>query len=115
VGYLLLTEVEIIGRSDNKTALALAPLAVLPGFQRKGIGRALIEVAHAQARETGHGAIFVLGDPGYYRKFGYLETGRFDITLPFDVPEAYCMVIELTADYLKGCKGEVRYTNAFFQ
>lgn len=56
--------------------LALAPVALEPGQQRQGIGRQLIEAGIAEAQDGGWRAIFVLGDPAYYTKFGFtLEAG----------------------------------------
>jgi putative acetyltransferase len=52
-------------------ALALAPLAVAPARQRQGTGAALVHAGHRLAREDGWQGIFVLGDPAYYRRFGY--------------------------------------------
>lgn len=52
-------------------ALALAPVAVLPSRQRLGIGSALVGAGIAAAREYGAEAIFVLGDPDYYGRFGF--------------------------------------------
>jgi putative acetyltransferase len=52
-------------------ALALAPVAVLPGRQRQGIGSALIEAGLARAAKAGCEGVFVLGEPAFYRRFGF--------------------------------------------
>ena len=52
-------------------ALALAPVAVVPYRQRRGIGSRLIHAGLARARSGGWEGVFVLGDPGYYRRFGF--------------------------------------------
>jgi putative acetyltransferase len=58
-------------------ALALAPLAVLPEYQRQGLGSALVRAALDQAKNAGWDAVFVLGDPAYYRRFGFdVEAAR---------------------------------------
>lgn len=51
--------------------ISLAPLAVVPAYQRKGTGRALVEAGHALLRDGGETIAFVLGDAAYYGRFGY--------------------------------------------
>jgi putative acetyltransferase len=71
VGHLLFSRlvVEIDGAPFQ--AVALAPLAVDPAHQRSGIGTALVEDAHRRLRASGETLAVVLGDPGYYGRFGY--------------------------------------------
>ena len=52
-------------------ALSLAPVAVLPQAQGRGIGAALIRGGLARAGRAGWHAVFVLGDPAYYARFGF--------------------------------------------
>jgi putative acetyltransferase len=52
-------------------ALGLAPLSVVPQYQRRGIGRSLVGEGLKQAREQGWEAVFVLGDTTYYERFGF--------------------------------------------
>jgi putative acetyltransferase len=66
VGHVLLSEMDA-----PFPALALAPVSVIPTRQRSGIGSALIERAVSKARDQGWAAIFVLGDPNYYQRFGF--------------------------------------------
>ena len=66
VGHVLLSRLV-----SPPGALALAPLAVLPDRQRRGVGSALVRAALARAREGGGAAAFVLGDPAYYGRFGF--------------------------------------------
>jgi putative acetyltransferase len=66
VGHVLLSRLEAPMR-----ALALAPFGVLPDYQRRGIGSALIRAALERARSEGFDAVFVLGEPAYYRRFGF--------------------------------------------
>lgn len=71
VGHLLFSTLLVETPHRSFPAVALAPLAVHPDFQRQGIGRALIEEAHRRLRAAGEGLSVVLGDPGYYGRFGY--------------------------------------------
>jgi putative acetyltransferase len=52
-------------------ALGLAPVSVVPEHQRRGIGRSLVEKGLRKAREQGWEAVFVLGNPAYYERFGF--------------------------------------------
>lgn len=78
-GHVLLSRLQSPQRS-----LALAPLAVVPSHQKQGLGSALTRAAIEQARMQGWSAIFVLGDPAYYTRFGFsLAAAR-----PFPCPYA---------------------------
>lgn len=61
VGYILLTRVEIVSESEIPISLAIAPLAVLPEYQNRGIGRMFLEEAHKRAAEPGYGTAVLLG------------------------------------------------------
>lgn len=113
VGYILLTQVDI--EKTNRKGLALAPLAVLPEYQRKGIGAALVERAHSVAKQLGFSFVVVLGHPDYYPRLGYRPMTEFNLILPFDVPKDYCFVSELVPYALKSVSGTVIYSSAFFE
>ncbi|NRF39607.1 GNAT family N-acetyltransferase [Pedobacter foliorum] len=115
VGYILLTKIKIKTSEDEITSLALAPVAVIPEFQGKGIGGRLIEAAHLKASDLGYQSIILLGHEKYYPKFGYHLACEFGISLPFDVPKENCMAIELQSDALKNIRGEVVYPKEFFE
>ena len=72
-----------IADTAQKAAL-LAPLAVLPNHQGKGIGRALVDAGTATMRQEDVSAIFVLGDPALYGRFGF--TTERDVAPPYDLP-----------------------------
>ena len=113
VGHILLTKIVIIDGEKSMDSLALAPVSVLPDMQGQGIGGMLIEYAHKKARELGHRSIILLGHEHYYPRFGYRLTEEFGIKLPFEVPAANCMAIELAVDGLKGVRGVVEYPSEF--
>lgn len=115
VGYILLTKIAIKGVSTMTKVLALAPVAVLPPYQGKGIGGQLIIEAHTIAQQLGFKAIVLLGHALYYPKFGYSKASKFDIQLPFDVPEENCMVLELEQGSLDHVAGMVVYPSEFFE
>lgn len=115
VGYILLTKVEIVSESEVHTSLAVAPLAVLPEYQNRGIGGMLLKEAHKRTAALGYGTAVLLGHKDYYLRFGYRKAADYGITFPFDVPSGYCQVIELIPDTLKSIKGIVRYPAVFFE
>src|SRR5690606_25984042 len=113
VGYILLTKIRIVNEHGNITSLALAPVAVLPTYQRKGIGGRLIGAAHEKATELGFGSVVLLGHEKYYPRFGYEPADKFGIKLPFDVPAENCMAIELVEGALSDVNGMVEYPPEF--
>lgn len=114
IGHILLTPIKIKNEKEEFASLALAPVSVIPEYQHKGIGGRLIEAAHQKAREAGFRSVVLLGHAAYYPRFGYKKASEFGIRLPFDVPDEYCMAIELTKDGLNGVNGMVEYPAAFF-
>ncbi|WP_432510115.1 GNAT family N-acetyltransferase [Kineococcus sp. SYSU DK001] len=60
----------------------LSPLAVLPGFQRRGVGTALVAAAREVARERGWPALFVEGDPAYCSRRGFRPGGGLGFRRP---------------------------------
>lgn len=107
VGHLMMSKIYI----DGNEAVAIAPLSVLPDFQKKGVGSALIERAHSEAEKHGYNCSVVLGSPDYYSKFGYREASVYGIYPPFDVPLHYYMVYPFKASAVPN--GMVHYSNAF--
>jgi putative acetyltransferase len=91
-------------------ALALAPVAVAPGQQGCGIGTTLIEVGHERAREDGWDAVFVVGDPAFYSRFGYSLGAAEPFASRYAGP--HFMLLPLT-DPLPATSGELRYAAAF--
>lgn len=115
VGHILLTKIKIVNEHNSFDSLALAPVSVKPDFQKQGIGGQLIKAAHQKAMDLGHHSIVLLGHAQYYPKFGYELTSKYNIKLPFDAPEANCMIIELTKGSLQDVFGTVEYDKAFYE
>jgi predicted N-acetyltransferase YhbS len=112
VGHILFSKIIIIGNSDYES-LALAPMAVIPEFQRRGIGSELIKIGMEKAKELGFDSIIVIGHKEYYPKFGFQRASRWDIKCPFEVPDDVFMAIELTEKALEGKAGTVKYPDEF--
>jgi putative acetyltransferase len=93
--------------------MGLAPVAVLPRCQRRGVGSALIREGLGRCRALGFGAVIVLGHAGFYPRFGFAPASRWDIHSEYDVPDDVFMALELTDGSLAGSSGLVKYHSAF--
>lgn len=71
VGHILFSRLHVVEGDRRFEAVALAPLAVAPDFQRSGIGAMLVREAHARLERAGERLSIVLGDPAYYGRHGY--------------------------------------------
>jgi len=113
VGHILFYPIEI--RSEDKVfpSLALAPMAVLPEYQRQGIGSQLVEEGLKKARKLGFSSVIVLGHAAYYPRFGFEPAGKWGIQPPFEVPDDVFMALELVRDGLKDIQGTVEYPPEF--
>lgn len=89
---------------------ALAPLAVAPAQQRRGIGAALTRAGIDRCRELGIPAVIVLGHADYYPRFGFSAALAAPLEAPFSGPSF--MALELVPGAL-AAGGRVRYAPAF--
>jgi putative acetyltransferase len=112
VGHILYTPVSLSEYPDIKI-MGLAPMGVLPGFQRKGIGSALVRTGLESCKQLGYGAVVVLGHPEYYPRFGFIPSFHFSIGVEYEVPEDVFMIMELQTGYLRGKTGIISYHPAF--
>lgn len=108
-GHLLLSELHVTPNSVG-SMLALAPVAVLPDFQGKGIGSALIERSIEWAREQAYAAMIVLGEPAYYQRFGFQHEPVAHIQSAYQC-EAF-MGLEFMPGSLVACQA-VQYAEPF--
>lgn len=93
--------------------MGLAPMAVVPEHQRKGIGSALVHAGLEQCRQLGFGAVVVLGHPDYYPRFGFSSSTCFGIGCEYEVQAEVFMVLELQQRFLAGASGKIKYHGAF--
>lgn len=112
IGHIMLTKTCVINENSTDKdykfeALLLAPLAVLLEHRDQGVGSRLVNASMALAKDLGHSAVFLVGDPAYYHRFGFKPTAPYGIRPKSDIPEQYVMVHELVPDALNGVNGTV--------
>jgi putative acetyltransferase len=111
VGHILFSPLVIEIDDDAVMGLALAPLAVLPAHQNRGIGTALTRAGLVAAAQHGWQAVVVLGNPSFYQRFGFSPALAEGFQTPFAGP--YLMALELSEGALSGRKGEIIYAKPF--
>jgi putative acetyltransferase len=114
VGHILFSPVAIEGECQCEgSILGLAPLAVMPKAQRKGVGAMLIRQGLEVCVQMGVVAIVVLGAPRYYQRFGFRAAKEQGLRCEYEGSDESFMVLELVPDALKKCVGLVRYLPEF--
>jgi putative acetyltransferase len=112
VGHILFSPVTLTGHGELRI-MGLAPMAVWPAQQRRGIGSALVRDGLDRCRQFRCDAIVVLGHHKYYPRFGFVPASRFGIRSEYDVPDEAFMALEFEAGVLAGKTGTIRYHPAF--
>lgn len=112
LGHILFSPVRLTD-ADDLRVMGLAPMAVAPERQRTGIGAALVREGLAHCQREGVDAVFVVGHPEYYPRFGFSRASGFGITCEFEVPDEAFMARELVPGVLNGRTGQVLYHEAF--
>ncbi|HKP14003.1 MAG TPA: N-acetyltransferase [Blastocatellia bacterium] len=113
IGHILFSPVIIEAARQAVSAVGLAPLAVLPEWQNRGVGSRLVTAGLDECRRLGHQAVVVLGHPHYYPRFGFVPASRFGIRSEYDVADEVFMAIELQPGSLDGRAGIAKYGPEF--
>jgi putative acetyltransferase len=113
VAHVLFTEAIVTEADSQFKALGLGPMAVLPSYQRRGIGSELLRSGLAECRQLGYDAVVVIGHPEYYPKFGFVPAKLRGLRCEFNVPDDAFMVLELKENALAGLTGLVKYQPEF--
>src|SRR5207249_3285419 len=92
VGHIVFSPVTITSSTATIEALGLAPMSVLPAYQRRGIGSQLVEAGLTACHHTPYGVVIVLGHPHYYPRFGFAPAKPLGIVWEHDAPEEAFMV-----------------------
>jgi putative acetyltransferase len=111
VGHILFSRMTVETENGSVAVVSLAPMAVLPYHQRRGVGGELVRRGIATLRDRGERIVIVLGHTEYYPRFGFRAEKARDLASPFP-PEAF-MALELVDGALTGVRGAVKYPAAF--
>jgi len=115
VGHVLLSRSWVDAPEELVEVLVLSPLSVRPDRQGEGIGTELIRSALAEAERAGAPAVFLEGDPGYYRDRGFDPASGHGFDRPSRrIPDAACQVALLSA-YRPAIAGRLVYCDPFWQ
>jgi putative acetyltransferase len=112
VGHILFSDLPIVTEGGTVTALALAPMAVVPECQNQGIGSALIRRGLEVCKEQGHRIVVVVGHPHFYQRFGFSSKLGAHLDSPFSGRESF-MALELVPGTLADVRGRVNYPPPF--
>ena len=112
VGHIMFSPVTLDSAPDARL-YGLAPMAVTPEKQNRGIGSALVESGLESCRNLGAGAVVVLGHPEYYPRFGFEKASSHGIGCEFDVPNEAFMALELAPGFLEDKQGTAIYHKLF--
>ncbi len=118
IGHILYTKA-VLTRTDKPVSVQLlAPLAVLPDTQTKGVGSKLIKEGLRKLKESGVELVFVLGHPEYYPRCGFITAGAFGFEAPYPIPDEHAgawMVQELKKGVIGSVKGKIRCSEVLDQ
>jgi putative acetyltransferase len=109
VGHILFTAVQLEPVRAGIEMMGLAPMAVTPDRQRRGIGSALVREGLRQCARAGAGAVIVVGHPEFYPRFGFRPGSSFGLRCEYPVPVGVFMAVELVPGALEGLGGLVTY------
>ena len=110
IGHILFTQARLADTDDPVSAVILAPLAVIPEEQGKGVGGQLIKEGLRLLSESGVELVFVLGDPGYYTRHEFRPASALGFDAPYATPAEYAnawMVQELRPGVVESVSGKV--------
>jgi putative acetyltransferase len=112
VGHILFSPVTISEAPETFRAVGLAPMSVLPEFQKRGIGSRLVRDGLDACRRQGCDAVVVLGHTKYYPRFGFVNAKECGLDNEYNADQAF-MVTELREGALRKISGVVKYAREF--
>jgi predicted N-acetyltransferase YhbS len=115
IGHILFSRARVETEERDLSATILAPLAVHPDFQSRGVGGRLILEGLRQLAGAGVDLVFVLGHSDYYPRFGFAEAGVRGFKAPYPIADRNAgawMVQELGPEIPRFVQGNVRCAHA---
>lgn len=113
-GHILFTPVEIGTAAGLVRGYGLAPMAVRPALQRRGLGSSLVHAGLDRVRAAGAPFVIVIGHPDYYPRFGFVPASRFGVRCQWPgIPDEAVMLNVLDTGCSASLSGEARYRPEF--
>ncbi len=110
VGHIFYSTSEIKCNNKRITGMGLAPMVVLPKYQKQGIGKRLINESLNLLKKRSVPFIIVLGHEDYYPKFGFEKASKYGITCQWDgVPDEAFMIMILDKEKMADIHGVAKY------
>jgi putative acetyltransferase len=109
VGHIMFSPLSV----GTAIGAGLAPMAVVPGRQRQGIGSRLVERGLDRLRDEGCPFVVVIGHPGFYPRFGFRPAAEYGVTCEWDVPGEAFMAIVLEPESAASPAGLAKYRPEF--
>jgi putative acetyltransferase len=110
VGHIMYSPITVGGVI---TGAALGPMAVVPEYQRQGIGSKLVGAGNEKLQDDDCPFIIVLGHPNYYPRFGFRPASMYGIECEWAVPDNVFMLLVLDEAKMQGVSGLAKYRHEF--
>ena len=107
IGHIMFTKQAVDLEKGKLKALLIAPLCVDLAYRNQGIGSKLMNYGLMKAKELGYDTAFLVGNPEYYQKFGFLCVTNYNLKNMTTIPDKYVMVKEIKEKALSNVKGGV--------
>lgn len=107
IGHIMFTKREIETQSKLIPTLLLAPLCVALEWRNRKVGERLIKEGIRIARKMGYQSVFLVGNPEYYGRFGFVQTTKWNIENKNKIPDQYVLGYEIVAKSLENREGQI--------
>lgn len=115
VGNVIYSKAKVVNKENREfEVLCMGPIAVLPSYQKQGIGSLLMDHSLEKARQLGHKAIIIFGNPDYYQRFGFRNACEYNIQTSTGENFDAFMALELYDGSLQGISGKF-YADEVFE
>ncbi|UCH66221.1 MAG: N-acetyltransferase [Ignavibacterium sp.] len=115
VGHILFYPITIEAATNTFPTISLAPMAIHPDYQYKGIGTKLVIDGLQRCKDMNFDSVIVLGHPEYYPRFGFTPACKWGLYSDFEAPDEAFMALELKENALPDKSGKVVYPKEYLE